>query len=892
MVSKLSPCAWLTFSVASLLALVSLASCSWAQGEQPDKSADFNDAKSLASWKITGDATLDAAKDRQGVGSALRLAPNASALWTLRPADGAGRVEMWVYDDGTVAINPKERRTGPRWGLLQSDGRVLVVGALYAPYLGGDKTYATADSDQKMWGEVQYTALPRQAGWHRWVFDFDPDKGLSFTQDGKPGRFNWNLSKIKGFNGIALFGDSAQGRSQTLWVDDVSVTLGGAMKNVPTAPPPAAPVEPATDPRPQNPINLLPAQRAQHPRLLFNAAQIPAMRAFAVADGKPYLDQLKAYLPSAIAPQDTKFASDDTEAQRQGFWRLPTVALDYVLTGNPQSLTRSHEFLDKLLATDHWQIGGEQDSGMGAANMLTGAALAYDWLYNDLEPDFRAKFRQKLLLQARRLYYRGHLNGGGGIAYWQNDPQNNHRWHRDAGLALAVLAVADDGPEDDWILAETNKELAYIARWLPADGSSHEGSGYITFGAPYLVLALQASDRCLGTSYLKQDFFKNVASFRMQTLAPGLKEVLNFADSDGVGFIHNYLFQTVSQYHEPDLQAALLDFANVQPKAFTYGWFSLLWFDATLKGGSIDNLPHSQFFEDVGLGIVRDGWKQNNVAALFKCAPYGGLTLNQFRNEKNFAYINVAHDDPDANMFVLYANGALLADDDRYANRKLTSSHNTILVNGKGQKGEGQQWTQPLKGPDADMTKLAFITAQSQQGDVFRIEGEAGGMYNGLQRFRRDMLWVKGRYVLLLDDIRSAKANDLTWLMQGVGVQIVDAPANRFRLQNGASSCDFQVASDATWNAKIGLSTSENRGKPLGYQQLQLTTNAAQTRVAALFDPWGHKNLTLQFQPNGATTKIFVKGDGWQDEWTWNTAPTDKDPASLSLNRDGKPIFK
>ncbi len=686
----------------------------------------------------------------------------------------------------------------------------------------------------------------------------------------------------------------------TIWVDNVSATLGGAMKNVPPPPsppppPPSPPVEPLTDPRPDTSVDLVPALKNQHPRLLFSAAQIPAMRAFAQGEGKVFFDQLKDYLPTAVAPQDTKFASNDTEAQRQGFWRLPTVALDYVLTGSPRSFERTRGFLEKLLATDHWQTGPEQDSGMGAANMLAGAALAYDWLYNDLDPDFRQKFRQKLLLQARRQYYRGHLKRGGGVAYWQNEPQNNHRWHRDAGLVLAALAVAGDGPEDDWILAEARKELQYVVDWLPEDGTSHEGPSYTTFGAPYLVLALQASDRCLGTDFLNHDYFKNVSAFWLHTLTPGLKEVFQFGDGAGFGFIHNYLFKTASRHKQPDVQAALLDFSKLAPRAFSYAWFSLVWFDPSLKGGSIQNLPQSQFFPDLGLGIVRDGWATNNVAALFKCAPYGGLKLNQFRNERNFSYINVAHDDPDANMFLLYADGALLADDDRYAHKKLTSSHNTILVNGKGQKGEGQHWTQPLTGRDSDMTKTAYVTAHKQKGDVFLVEGEAGGAYPDLQRYRRAMIWVKGRYILLLDDIRSAKANEITWLMQGKGVQIIDAAASKFRLQNGEASCYFQVASDTQWSSKVGVSTAEGGGKSLNYQQLQLSANTAQTRLTTLFDPWHRKNIKLTMEPNasatGTGTKLIVQGDGFRDEWIWKTAPDEIKPASLSLSRNGKVIL-
>ncbi len=62
-------------------------------------------------------------------------------------------------------------------------------------------------------------------------------------------------------------------------------------------------------------------------------------------------------------------------------------------------------------------------------------AVLYDAVYNDLDPDLRAKVAHALLLHARRMYYLGHKEQVIGVPrYWQQDPQPNHRWYRDAGL--------------------------------------------------------------------------------------------------------------------------------------------------------------------------------------------------------------------------------------------------------------------------------------------------------------------------------------------------------------------------------------------------------------------------------------------------------------------------
>ena len=155
---------------------------------------------------------------------------------------------MWVYDDGTIPEKPKTNRAGPRWGLVQNDGRVLAVGILYASYLGGNEGYTATACDGRDWfDQLFWLGVNRApAGWHKWTFDFDPEEGIQILhedQNGKPTRrpsFDNTKAGLQGFSALAIWGDSGAGKGQTLWVDDVAVTLGGPVKSVPK-PPPTAP---------------------------------------------------------------------------------------------------------------------------------------------------------------------------------------------------------------------------------------------------------------------------------------------------------------------------------------------------------------------------------------------------------------------------------------------------------------------------------------------------------------------------------------------------------------------------------------------------------------------------------------------------------------------------
>ncbi len=527
-------------------------------------------------WEVTGPVSVDTEKAPEGVeAGSLKVEPGGKAVLKLRDEDGSGTVEFSVWESGAVIEKPKSRATGPLYGVRQSDGRMLAPGSIYAPYLSGHTTYSLTaynpkaqPAEQPSW-KVAYLGIKRTEGWHKWTFVFDPEKGCTVKHNGKDvnarrERFDWNKFKVEGFNAVIVVGDGTKEANQTVWLSGLDVEPGGPMKVKPTPPPPPPPATPEKDPAPEDPAPLVESLRGKHPRLLFGAEDIDGMKAFiATPRGKAIWEEVLKYLPPSRKPDHTKFLRDGTDAQRQGFWRLPSVALHYVLTGDRKSFDRTVEFMKFLMELKHWEEGKETDSGMGAANIMIGAALAYDWLYDDLEPEFRSQYRDKLLLQARRMYHRGHLGKGGSGGYWTNDPQNNHRWHRNAGLALCALAAAEeDKTDDDWILAKLKDELAFVARWLPDDGTSHESPTYMIFGASHLLLGMTAGDRCFGTENLQKPFFENANRFMTQTLAPGLTHRFAFGDQGGVdlGPVGYGVFQLkTAGVHDLEDHLAVLD---------------------------------------------------------------------------------------------------------------------------------------------------------------------------------------------------------------------------------------------------------------------------------------------------------------------------------------------
>jgi len=207
------------------------------------KSFTFNNNDALTGWRIVGDAAVDLTKPREAKGGSLKVPPGAKATIKLGAADGGGKVEMWIYDDGTTPADPKAGHTGPRWGIVQSDGTALAVGILYASYLAGDEGYTASATDGAAWFEkLFWLAVERKpTGWHQWTFDFDADKRLlKILRDGKDvptDESHWKPAEsgITGFNAITIWGDGAD-KGQTLWVADVTYTPAAGGKATATKP--------------------------------------------------------------------------------------------------------------------------------------------------------------------------------------------------------------------------------------------------------------------------------------------------------------------------------------------------------------------------------------------------------------------------------------------------------------------------------------------------------------------------------------------------------------------------------------------------------------------------------------------------------------------------------
>ncbi len=377
---------------------------------------------------------------------------------------------------------------------------------------------------------------------------------------------------------------------------------------------------------------------------------------------------------------------------------------------------------------------------------------------------------------------------------------------------------------------------------------------------------------------------------------------------------------------------ALAKWPTERPRPYPYPWSLLAFYDPTVPAGDYKAVPTYRLFPDLGAATMRDSWEDNAVALAFKCGPYGGRKLNAYRqtvldDKGQPHYINVAHDDPDANSFSLATAGGFLFHPGLYSLHKVTSSQNSITIDGKGQVNEGDDFTQPVDG--VDMRTLAYLTGW-KVGDQGRIviEGEAGPSYIGmnaqqlrdwrkldppapgatagaaaaspaprpfpdavLQRYRRTVAYLPGDYILILDDIRARGPHEIMWRGTVDKGQFDDPAQGRCHSYTKAGQrVDFQMLANKDFDGAINFLLLDGRFGSLLEQQFQFSLKTDAVKFACLLDPW-KKGATMALSESGDTVTLKIHGTGLDDTWTWQGAPDATTASSLQASRAGSPLI-
>lgn len=154
---------------------------------------------------------------------------NSNLEWKISEENTYGRVTFYVYDSGvdtSDAENKDQPTLGPHWGVMNKDGSWICIGINRHSKNKWNSNYGLTESDDLKW---TYPLFHRKPGWNKWFFDISREGTLNITMNDTTKsviyNFRWPWDKVTtGFNRIFFKGESTGG-PETLYIDDISVTV-------------------------------------------------------------------------------------------------------------------------------------------------------------------------------------------------------------------------------------------------------------------------------------------------------------------------------------------------------------------------------------------------------------------------------------------------------------------------------------------------------------------------------------------------------------------------------------------------------------------------------------------------------------------------------------------
>jgi hypothetical protein len=478
-----------------------------------------------------------------------------------------------------------------------------------------------------------------------------------------------------------------------------------------------------------------------HPRLYFTQADIPTIKQRALGPCSWFYKKAKSDFGGYVS-QRTPDAPGGWKDYLFGFWGQFSMCMFYLVEGDTAYANAARSWALFYAGRSDWLA-----DDLVPMDITSGMALTYDILYDYLSATDRATLRTALKRSIDTIQPRFAVG-----QYWTEDYQNNHMHNRIHGLANASFAIYGD---DAAIDVQTAADLAVgcftqVAKWLPDDGSTHEGSGYWDYGYPWvardaaLITHVTGVDLTSGKPHFSNDYL-----YRLYMTTPGWNNMFNIGDADeGPPSNAEAWLPGIVRNRDAAADSVIKRLMKEQSGGFyQQTMWGMLWYDDTLRSQSYATLPLYRFWPDLEMFSIRGSWADTATAFVFKCGPPGGNHMQQLRNGN---YVNVAHDHPDQNHFMLFSGGRMLAQDDGYPeDNKVTRSHNTIVIDTLGQTNEGGQWYQPF-----DYSLCGHLTDVMLSGSSACASGDATKLYKGASKFVRHIAFVEGGYVISIDDLK------------------------------------------------------------------------------------------------------------------------------------------
>ena len=495
------------------------------------------------------------------------------------------------------------------------------------------------------------------------------------------------------------------------------------------------------------PSPMLDKFKDKHPRMFINSSDLET---FKNRLNNPVVKRF--YKPAEILERKAPAFKPGT--RNGGPYRyLASYALSFLLEPDDRKLKPILEWLETATTYPHCEVD------LDAEYFMEGVALTYDWLYDFIPDELKVRLRDTIARQCREVYEASLINRAGGRLHFQQ----NHYWYSHFSLALGAAAIYNELPETKEWLQWAWDRYERIALSFSPDGSFHEGPGYWDFSMPVLYMYTDLYEMLSGVnvSYANEGF-KGQAEFRFHHLYPGLEFTASIEDTGAhKKRPHEKLILWEAKRFQDPVTMGMAELINREPD---WNCCNLLWLDENLKGSDpLHSLPTAKYYQDIETVFARTGWNDDASFAAFVSRPLGGHKYAEICSK--FGVGGLGHNHPGQNHFIIFGNGEVLAADPGYTYEKKTRNHNTVLIDGKEQYGDGEKWPAPNPG-------RAHITHFATEEDITIVTGNATSAYPkdlGLKLFERTLVLAGKNLVVVFDRLKSEKPVTFSWLLHHYG---------------------------------------------------------------------------------------------------------------------------
>lgn len=611
----------------------------------------------------------------------------------------------------------------------------------------------------------------------------------------------------------------------------------------------------------KRPVNFRPELKGVHPRLFFSKEVLNVHRIKAKNSDRELwqavLKDIQTLKRDAPDPKDEDLYKSGLDKRKEGSisqyefaFQIAQTSYAYAIEDNEKYLAAARKW---TLAACEMPIWGytynKPNVDLPPAHLLYAVSFAYDILFDKLTNEEKETIKNKLVKQSRLMYDYFKYKPNKKYTYTQN-----HTWIPMAGLAIAAYVLMDEVNEaKDWaLLSRAVFDRTMLA--FATDGYFYESFHYFGFAFRWMIRYFDAHLQATGENLYEpmRGKFVKMKYFVTHSILPDRENVFDFADV-GDGSLnrngtskreklygeYDILYRFASVYRDSQAQT-IADFIRTETNFDTREpMWAFINHDSNLKPAPLSDIPTSVYFEDNDTVFWRSDWTKNATAFTFRCAPPEGHHAARLARKISDWRENTGHAHPDANSFIIFANGRYLTGDTGYLGIKQTDDHNTILVNNRGQEKDGvYEMFKEVSNERLDKIQIAEVWATR---DYFYVRGEAASGYYtdlGLKKFDRHFLYVAPDYFIVWDELETEKPSEFSFLintdreikLNGGSADLINQDAGlrvvRIAPNDAVSKVVPQMIQARGLPGSVDKGIAEQRGL-----QLQITTATKQTKL-------------------------------------------------------------